>query len=72
MSRVYHTAHKRAKFCNIVRNLVTELVLCEHVKVTKILLINLLLLLKITLYMIIVKFFKLFVKMLKMIKTFMF
>ena len=35
MSRVYHTAHKRAKFCNIVRNLVTELVLCEHVKVTK-------------------------------------
>lgn len=35
MGRIYHTAHKRAKFRNIVRNLVTELIIYGHIKVTK-------------------------------------
>ncbi len=35
MARIYHTAHKRAKINNIVRNLVTELLLHEQVVVTR-------------------------------------
>ena len=35
MARVYHTAHKRAKINNIVRNLLTELLLYEQVVVTR-------------------------------------
>lgn len=35
MARIYHTAHKRAKINNIVRNLLTELLIHEQVIVTR-------------------------------------
>ena len=35
MARVYPTAHQRAKLVNIIRNLVSELILFEHIKVVK-------------------------------------
>lgn len=35
MVRVQPTAHQRAKLFNIVRNLVSELILFEHIKVVK-------------------------------------
>lgn len=35
MARTYPTAHQRAKLVNIERNLVSELILFEHIKVIK-------------------------------------
>lgn len=35
MARCYPTAHQRAKLVNIIRNLVSELILFEHIKVIK-------------------------------------